>query len=367
MATSPTPGLSSRLILLFSVTAGASVGNLYWAQPLLALIAESFGMPTHEAGLVVTLTQVGYALGVFLIVPLGNVLNRQRLVPIEMASASLALIGCAVAPSFWMLLTMSLLVGLSTIGGQIITPLAGDMAADHQRGKVLGLVISGLVLGILIARALSGIIADFLGWRSVFFVGAALMLILALLHSRALPSLPPKEKLSYGALLRSVILLPTTDARIPRCMLIGALPMGVFMLFWTGLIYLLSAPPFSYSAGQIGLMGLLSVTGVLISLVIGQLYDRGLARPAILVGLLMTLGAVAASGLWHGSIWAIGLVIIVFSVGIQIALVLVQTSLLSLNPIARSRLNTIFVVGNFIAGALGSGAAGLFWEWKGWS
>ena len=144
MATSPTPGLSSRLILLFSVTAGASVGNLYWAQPLLALIAESFGMPTHEAGLVVTLTQVGYALGVFLIVPLGNVLNRQRLVPIEMASASLALIGCAVAPSFWMLLTMSLLVGLSTIGGQIITPLAGDMAADHQRGKVLGLVISGL-------------------------------------------------------------------------------------------------------------------------------------------------------------------------------------------------------------------------------
>lgn len=131
MATSPTPGLSSRLILLFSVTAGASVGNLYWAQPLLALIAESFGMPTHEAGLVVTLTQVGYALGVFLIVPLGNVLNRQRLVPIEMASASLALIGCAVAPSFWMLLTMSLLVGLSTIGGQIITPLAGDMAADH--------------------------------------------------------------------------------------------------------------------------------------------------------------------------------------------------------------------------------------------
>ncbi len=367
MSSSTTTGLSGRLILLFAITAGASVGNLYWSQPLLALIAQSFGMPTHETGLVVTFTQVGYALGVFLIVPLGDVLNRQRLMPSVLLLTAVMLVASGLAPNFWSLLVVSLLLGICTVGGQIITPLAGDLAADHQRGKVLGLVVSGLVLGILIARALSGIIADFLGWHSVFFIAALLMVILAFLLSRALPPLPPKETLSYGALLRSVIELPMSDARIPRCMFLGALPMGTFMLFWTGLTFLLSEAPYSYSAGQIGLIGLLSVSGVLVSLGIGILYDKGLARPTILVGILLTLLSMGASGIWYSSIWVIGLVIVVFSIGMQVTLVLVQTCMLSINPVARSRLNTLFGVSNFIVGAMGSGAAGLFWGWRGWS
>lgn len=359
-------GLSNRLIFLFAVTAGASVGNLYWSQPLLAYMAQSFGVATHDAGMVVTLTQVGYALGVFSLVPLGDMLPRQKLIPAVLILSAAALVASAVAPNLPLLLAASLFLGFATVAGQIVTPLTGDLASDAQRGKALGLVVSGLVFGILVIRAVSGILADFLGWRTVFVIGAVIMVVLALLMGKALPVLPPKLKLSYGGLLKSMLQLPFTDKRIPRTLLLGALPMGTFMLFWTGMTLLLSGEPFHYSAGQIGTIGLLSITGAAASLGVGRLHDKGLSRPATLVGIFLMLIPLALSAIWYQSVWPVALVIIVFSAGIQVLLVLIQTRMLSLNPMARSRLNTLFVVSNFIAGSLGSAIAALSWNWDGW-
>ena len=179
-------GMSPGLTLLFAVAGGAAVGNLYWAQPLLGNIAAALGVPPGTAGLLVTLTQVGYALGVFLVVPLGDTLNRKRIIPAIMVLCSVSLAGSAVAPNFDVLLVALALVGVTTVAGQLLTPLAGDLASDEQRVRVVGTVVSGLLTGILVSRTVSGIVADLFGWRMVYFAASAVVLLLAVVLARAL-------------------------------------------------------------------------------------------------------------------------------------------------------------------------------------
>lgn len=360
-------GMSQGLTLLFAIAAGASVGNLYWAQPLLAPISQTFGITPGDAGLVITLTQIGYALGVFLIVPLGDSINRKRIIPAVMLLAAAALAATAFAPSFPTLLIAVALVGACSVAGQILTPLAGDLATDEQRGRVLGTVASGLMLGILIARAVGGLVADLLGWQAIFVAAAAIMLTLALILGRRLPELEPRPGMPYGRLLLSVLGTVKGDRRVQITILLGALPMSVFVLFWTGLTLLLAAEPFAYSAGQIGLMGLLAVVGAAAAQGAGRLYDRGLSVQAMGGGTVLALIALIVAGLGQTSLAAIVLAILIFSVGLQAVLVLAQTRMMAIDPAARSRLNTVYVVGNFIAGAIGSAVAGTLWGWGGWS
>lgn len=360
-------GLSRGLTLLLAIAAGASVGNLYWTQPLLVPIAHSFGVAPDDAGLVITLTQVGYAVGVFLIVPLGDSVNRKRVIPAVMLLAAAALVATAFAPSFSILLGVTTLVGVSTVAGQILTPLAGDLATDEQRGRVLGTVASGLMLGILIARAAGGLIADLLGWRAVFIVASGIMLILGLIVAHRLPTLEPRQSMPYSTLLLSVLHTAKGDRRVPLTCLLGALPMSVFTLFWTGLTLLLSAKPFSYSAGQIGLIGLLAVVGAVAAQGAGRLYDRGVSVQALGGGIVLALIALIIAGLGQNSLIAIVFAIVIFSIGLQAVMVLAQTRMMTINPSARSRLNTIFVAGSFIAGAIGSAIAGALWKLWGWS
>lgn len=360
-------GMSAGMTLLFAIAGGASVGNLYWAQPLLAPIAETFGIANGEAGLVITLTQIGYAIGVFLIVPLGDTMNRKRIIPAVMLAASAALVAICIAPSFPILLLVTTLLGVFTVAGQILTPLAGDLATGEQRGRVLGTVASGLMLGILVARAASGLLADFLGWRAVFLVAAAIMLILALVVARRLPTLEPRQNMRYGQLLLSVIKTLKGNRRVQISVLLGALPMSVFTLFWTGLTLLLSSETFGYSAGQIGLIGLLAVVGALAAQGAGRLYDRGLSVQGVGGGLCLSVVALIIAGLGQSSLVAIISAILVFSVGLQIVLVLAQTRMLAIDPAARSRLNTVYVVCVFIGGAIGSAFAGMLWSMGGWT
>lgn len=359
-------GMSRGLTLLFAIAGGAAVGNLYWAQPLLIIVADSFGISAGSAGLLVTLTQVGYALGVFFIVPLGDIVNRKRVIPALMVLSALALAASALAPTFSVLLVTLALVGVTTVAGQFLTPLAGDLASDDQRGHVLGTVASGLILGLLISRAISGIVADLLGWRAIYIAAAVLMLVVAVLMARFLPALEPREQVAYGTVIRSVLSTVGRSRTVRATMLIGATAMCVFTMFWTGLTFLLSAEPFSFSATQIGLVSLIGIAGAISAMRVGRLYDRGLSIPALGIGLLVTLIALVISGVGATSIVVVFISVAVFSIGVQAVQVLVQTRMLSINPSARSRLNTVFVVGNFIGGAIGSALAGIFWQAGGW-
>ncbi|MFJ7998409.1 MFS transporter [Streptomyces sp. NPDC096310] len=359
-------GMSRGLTLLFAIAAGASVGNMYWAQPLLAPIAGDLGVASGDAGFVITLTQIGYAIGVFLMVPLGDAVDRRRVVPLIMLGAAVALGASAAAPSFLVLLGVIALVGATSVAGQILTPMAGDLATDAQRGRVLGTVASGLMLGILLSRTLSGLVADVLGWRAVFVAASALMLVLAVILSRRLPRLETRKGMPYGQLLLSVLRTVKGDRRVQVTILLGALPMSVFTLFWTGLTLLLSGEPYSYSTGTIGLVSLVGVAGAVAAQGAGRLYDRGLSVPALGGAMLLALVSLVVAGIGQASIVAVVVAIVLFSIGLQAALVLAQTRMMAIDPAARSRMNTVYVVGNFVAGAIGSALAGLIWARAGW-
>lgn len=204
-STSRASGISAGLTLLFALVGGVGVGSLYWAQPLLGDIAAELGVSPGTAGLLVTLSQVGYALGVFLVVPLGDTVNRRRLIPIFMFLCSLSLGACVLAPNFAVLLTALALVGFANVAGQLLLPLAGDLATDEQRGRAVATIASGLLIGILLSRLVSGIIADIFGWRIVYVAASAVVLFLAALMCRAVPTLAPRDRIPYGALLRSVL------------------------------------------------------------------------------------------------------------------------------------------------------------------
>lgn len=352
--------------LFFAVAGGTAVGNLYWAQPLLDTIAGTFGIPSESAGLLITVTQIGYAVGVFFLVPLGDVVNRKRVIPGLMVLSAIFLAATALAPAFSVLLVTLALLGVSTVAGQFLMPLAGDLASDDQRGRVLGTIASGLILGILVARTVSGIVSDLLGWRAIYFGAAGLMLALAIGMARFLPSLEPRASVRYADLLASVLRTVADSARVRVTILIGASVMSVFTLFWTGLTFLLASAPYAYSISRIGLVSLVGIVGAVAAQQVGRLFDRGLSLPAIGVGLLVTMLSVAISGLGANSIVAVLISIVLFSVGVQAVQVLIQTRMLTIDPGARSRLNTIFVVANFIGGAVGSALAGALWSVGGW-
>ncbi|MGW1605855.1 MFS transporter, partial [Streptomyces eurythermus] len=249
--------------LAFAVAAGLAVGNLYWAQPLIETIAASLGVSSSSAATLVTVTQVGYALGIFLLVPLGDVLNRRRLVPLVLALSAVMLLGAALAPTFAVLLAALGGVGLTTVGAQLLTPLASELAEPERRGQVVGAVASGSLIGILLSRTISGVVADLLGWRAIYGIAAAAAITLAAVLRAAIPPLEPREPVPYPRLLGSVFTTLAHHRAAPPTLLLSAVTFAVFSLFWTSTTYLLTAAPFAYSTSQIGLLGLAGLAGAL--------------------------------------------------------------------------------------------------------
>lgn len=359
-------GISPALTILFAVAGGVAVGNLYWAQPLLANIARSLGVSAATAGLLVTVTQVGYGAGVFLIVPLGDSLNRRRLIPAMLTLSTMALLASAVAPTFGMLLLALGAVGLTTITGQLLLPLAGDLARNDQRGRVVGIVASGVLTGILASRTISGLVADALGWRAIYVFAAVMTALMTVLLTRALPALPVRRHVSYGKLLRSVFACVRAYRAVQVTLLISGSVFAVFTMFWTGLTFLLSAPPFSYPASKIGLVGIAGLAGALGAQRAGRLHDRGWSVPATGGALVLAMGSLAVAALGAHSIVAIIAAVVLLDVAIQTVNVLNQTRLFSVDPNARSRLNTALMTNNFIGGAIGSALASVLWLRGGW-
>ncbi|MFC9335734.1 MFS transporter [Arthrobacter sp. NPDC057009] len=360
-------GISPGLTRLLAFTGGAAVGNLYWAQPLLGDIAATLRVSPDTAGLLVTLSQLGYALGIFLVVPLGDTLNRRRMIPMIMFLCSLSLGACALAPNFAVLLTTLALVGFTNVAGQLLIPLAGDLATDNQRGRAVGTVASGFLVGILLSRTVSGIVADAFGWRTIYVAAAGMMLILAVIMGRAIPALPSRVRIPYGRLLRSVVEAAARHRPVRVVLIFGAALMCVFTAFWTGLTFLLAESPFMFTAFQIGLVSLLGVMGVIGAQFTGRLFDRGRSVSAIGAGLAVTLASLVVAWFCGSSIAGVLIAVALLSVGVQSVLVLLQTMIVSINPEARSRLNTALIVANFIGGATGSTIAALLWPIGRWA
>ena len=357
------------LAALFAICSGLAIGNLYWAQPLLAEITNGFGLSTAQGGLLVTATQIGYALGILFIVPLGDFVRRKRLISIVMILTIITLISCALSFSFIILVLSLFSMGIVTISGQIILPLAGDLSKEEERGYIVGIVSSGITIGILFSRFVSGIIAGFWGWRFVYIIAALLNIMMVIIIIYVLPEIPRKNKLdSYKGLIFSVFTTFKRYPTLPRILLHSGLIFGlVFNIFWTSLTFLLSGAPFNYSTFQIGLVSLAGLIAAVVGLYLGKLQDNGLSIPAL--GLFVTISIITmiCGYIFSYSIIAVIIIAAVFSIAVQGVSVLSQARLFALSDDERSRLNTVFVVNNFLFGAVGNALASLLWSKGGWS
>jgi len=360
------PPLSRGLVLLLATTCGAAVANNYYAQPLLNTIANAFGVSDATAGLLVTAGQAGYALGLALLVPLGDLLERRRLITTLLALAAAAEAAAAAAPGIAMLASALAIAGVTSAVAQIVVPMAASMATETQRGQVVGTVMSGLIIGILLARTISGLIASAGSWRQVYVMAAAVMLVLAVVLRRALPEVRPTERMSYRALLRSVLDLVREEPVLRQRMGLGAAALGCFSILWTPLAFLLSGPPYRYGTAVIGLFGIAGLAGAAIAPVTGRLADRGRGRYATLGAILALLGSWGLIGLGAHSLAALIAGIVMLDLGAQALHISNQSAIYALRPRARSRLNTAYMVAYFVGGAVMSAAASLLYSASGW-
>ncbi len=356
-----------RLVLLMAVACGATVANLYYVQPLLNVIAHDLGVSDGAAGLLVTCAQVGYALGLALLVPLGDLLERRRLMTTMLVGAAATATVCATAPSFPVLAVGLVATGSLSVVTMILVPLAASLAGPQERGQVVGTVMSGLLVGILISRTLSGLIAALGGWRLTFVFAAALMLVLAVALRRGLPVVAPTERLRYRALLRSVLALVAAEPILRRRMLFGAFAMAGFSVLWTSIAFLLAGPPYGYGEGVIGLFGLAGLAGALIAPVAGRLADRGHTRLALGGALSATLASWILLDLGRSSLAALIAGIVLLDLGIQATHINNQSAVYRLHPEARSRLTTAYMVAYFTGGVLGSTLASTIYASSGWT
>lgn len=360
--------LSPRLVWLMAIAAGVSVANLYFCQPLLAEMGRSLSISEARIGLVPTLTQVGYALGLLLIVPLGDMLERRTTIATSCALVSVGLLAVALAGSLPMLLLGSLLIGLFAVSAQIIIPMAASLASPLERGKVIGTIMSGLLSGILLSRTASGFLGSWFGWRAVYWLAAGWMLVLAFVLSRALPKQAPAHAISYPALMRSVGALARELPALRLHALIGALGFGSFSAFWAPLVLHLEALPQHYGAQVAGMLGIAGLAGVLAAPLVGRWSDaRGGDRRVNGAALLLMVLAWLEMWAFGSSIPGLAVGVVLLDLGVQSSHLSNQTIIFALRPEARSRINTVYMVSYFVGGALGAYLGTLAFQHGGWA
>jgi predicted MFS family arabinose efflux permease len=349
-----------------AAAAGLVVANLYYAQPLLVQIARDLGVSAGRAGLVATATQVGYAVGLLVVVPLADIAERRRLIVALTAAAALALSASALAPGYGALLVAMVAVGIASVVPQVIVPVAAGLARPEARGRVVGAVMSGLLVGILLARTVSGAVGARAGWRAMFWGAAALMVVLAAVLRRSLPESRPAAPTSYRVLMRS---LPTVARRYPvlrEAGLTGALVFGSFSAFWTTLAFHLARPPLGFGSAAAGAFGLAGAAGALAASLVGRLSDRVSAQRTVALGIAASLLGFGCLALLGTSVVGLVVGVIVLDFGVQCAHVSNQARVFSLDEAARGRINAVYMVTVFVGGALGSTLGAALWTAAGW-
>jgi predicted MFS family arabinose efflux permease len=360
-------GLSRGLVLLISVATGAVVANLYYAQPVLHQVARAFSSGPGATSSVITATQIGYAAGLLLIVPLGDLHPRRTLVTRLFAVSTIALVACALAPNLWLFALASVAVGAASVAGQVMIPFAADLAPEERRGRVVARIMTGLLTGILLARTVSGLVAEIAGWRAIYWFSAALMVCFALILWRALPAEGARPHRSYGELVGGSLRLLVTEPVLRRRAFHGACAFAAFSVLWTTLAFLLSASPYNYSNLVIGLFGLVGAGGIAAANLAGKLADSDRHTASTIGAGVLLAGSFGLLWLGRTSLAAIIVGIVVLDIGTQGMQITNQAVIYSLRPDARSRINSAYMVCYFVGGALGSFAAGALYGSFGWA
>lgn len=360
-------GLPVSLALTLAICCGFSVATIYYNQTMLPLIGATFSISGAHVGQIAMLTQLGYALGLLLFVPLGDRIIRRTLILGMLSLNFLSLIASASAQSYSLLLLASVVLGVSGVSAQIIIPAATALAHPDQRGSVLGMMVSGLSAGGLLARALSGAVSTWIGWRGMFFAAAAINLLLFVAILLRMPATAPSSTLPYVELMKSLWKLVRDHPTLRRSSFTGALTFGALNVFWGAIASLLALEPYQYSSGQAGLFGLSAIVGIVAASSLGRLTQQYgiklsyLGTGAVLLAFVaLYLGG--AMGFW----WLILICATALDIGNRANQLANQARILSLAPEAVSRLNTVFMVTYFTGGALGSALGSSAAEYYGW-
>lgn len=365
------PALPASLVLLLATGAGLAVAALYYSQPMLGVLGADIGASARAVGFVPTLTQLGYALGILLLAPLGDRYDRRRIILMKAAVLCVALLLAGAAPSIAVLLVASLVIGLSATLAQDIVPAAATLAPEASRGKIVGTVMTGLLLGILLSRVVSGFVAEHFGWRTMFIAAALSIALIGAAAWRGLPRFRPTTQLSYGALMGSLVKLWKRHGALRRATFAQALLSIGFSAFWSTLAVMLHGEPFHLGSAAAGAFGLAGAAGALAAPIAGRIADKRGPELVTRLGASLVLASFAVMALapWMQPHAQLGLLVvgaIGFDLGIQATLIAHQTIVYSIEPAARSRLNAVLFVGMFLGMALGSALGALMLAQWGW-
>ncbi|MBY4674786.1 MFS transporter [Burkholderia multivorans] len=370
MSTSPadfSEPSSQRVLPALAVTAGTAIANIYYNQPLLDSIRRSFPGHAPWVGIVPAATQIGFAGGMLLLAPLGDKLDRRKLIVWQAVGVCAALFIAALAPTLVVLIGASLLLGAFATLAQQAGPFAAEIASPSRRGQAVGIVMSGLLVGILLARTVSGIIGQHLGWRIVFGTAIAAMVVLIVVVHRALPASRPTSMLPYGKLLASLWQLVVELHGLREAAVIGASLFAAFSLFWSTLALLLASAPFHLGPQDAGLFGIVGLVGALVAPLAGRLADRRGPRIAIWLAIILIAVSFLILLVSASSLAGLTIGVIVLDAGLQVMQTPNQSRVFALKPEARSRLNTVYMVCYFSGGALGSAVGALAWQSFHWT
>jgi predicted MFS family arabinose efflux permease len=362
----PTP-VRSSVVALLALGAGLSVAGLYYNQPILGAIAADLRATPAQIGFVPMLTQLGYAAGILLFAPLGDRLDRRRVIVAKLAALTAALALAGFSSSVALLATASLAIGLLATTAQDFVPAAAALAPPEARGKTVGSVMTGLLLGILLSRVASGAISDRFGWRAVFFAAALSVAGLAVVSAARLPAFAPTTTASYGALLRSIAVLARDVAPLRRAALVQALLCVAFSSFWSTLALALAAPPYHLGSTAAGLFGLAGAAGAVAAPLAGAIADKRGPGAVIRIGALLVIASFILMALVPGSLAVLIAGTVVFDLGVQACLISHQTIVYGLDPAARSRLNAVLVSSMFLGMSAGAALASQTLGRYGWT
>jgi len=363
----PASGITVSRLLLLSTAAGVGVASLYYNQPLLGQMATDMRAGPSSIGLVSSFTQAGYAIGMLLVVPLGDMISRRKLILISAALTSVILLATAFSTGLSWLLIFSGLLGICNMTPQLLLPLAAQLAAPGKRGHVVGMMLSGIFAGVVLSRTVAGFVGATWGWRYLFIGAAIVQAIVLLMLYVTLPNNRPTYTGRYIDLLKTIVHLLHDQPVLREACLFGATLFGAFMVFWSSLIHLMSAEPFSLGPEAVGIYGIVGAGAALLSPIAGRAADHGHARG---LAAAMTILAIVSFGIlweWRTSLIGIGIGVLALDLGVQLAHVANQSRILHGAPEAQSRIQTAYMTAYFGGGGLGAAIGTLAWQYYGWT
>lgn len=367
LATKKSAELSRGMVMLMAFTTGIAVASNYYAQPLLHSIADYFQLSYASAGVIVTVAQLSYALGLVLLVPLGDLLEQRRLIVGMLLLSTAGLVLSGLAQHIWMLLLGTAITSFFSVVAQVIVPLGAALASPHQRGQVVGSIMSGLLMGILLARTAAGFLSELGSWRSIYWCAAGVILLTTLVLYRKLPVRKQHAGLRYPQLLASIFRFFSTEKVFLWRSIMGGLSFACFSVLWTPLAFLLSQPPYGYSDMLIGLFGLVGVAGALAANQAGKLVDQGKSSQTTTLGCVLLLLSWAPVYFGQHSVIALIIGIVILDLCVQLVHVVNQNVIYQIKPEARNRLNAGYMLSYFVGGAFGSLASAWLYQHQGWA